>query len=340
MKFGVGVGSHEDSVRDCMKRARLAEETGADFIGFGDTQVIFRDCYSVLTSCALSTEKVHLGPTVTNPLTRHPIILANTLATIDEASGGRAYMAIGAGASAVANASMQRAKPKEIAEAIRIFRSAFRLAPGAEGKEPHDESVIAIKYAKRKVPVIVHASGPLGFKVAAEHGDALLVRLGDRGNEELSKLFADVREMHENGPRAGLPFDIWIYAPQAIADTMEEGRAAVSGILSARAVTLKPELCPPEYAEAFQQYVAQYDYKYHASMTEPKNYRLLQELGLADYMFRRFSLVGNADHVYEQISALADAGVTHLIANPTDADFDRAIINYGAIARRYKAARV
>jgi alkanesulfonate monooxygenase SsuD/methylene tetrahydromethanopterin reductase-like flavin-dependent oxidoreductase (luciferase family) len=332
MKFGVQVGSNEDSLRACADRARIAENCGIDFIGFGDTQVIYRDCYSVLTACCLSTNRVQLGPVVTNPLTRNPVVLANILATIDEASGGRAYMAIGAGASSVANASLARAKPKELAQALRVFRSAYREAPGPAANDSLDESVISIKWAKRKVPIVVHASGPLGFQVAAEWGDAVMVRLGDTDIDTQSKQFEAVRAAHARGPRNGLPFDHWIYAPMAIGDA-----ASILGVVSARAVTLKPELCPPELLEAHARYVAQYDYKFHGSVTEPKNFRLLEKLGLAEYMIERFSLVGDEDHVLNQWRKLARAGVTHLMADASGPDHDRAIGIYGALAQRFRS---
>jgi 5,10-methylenetetrahydromethanopterin reductase len=332
MYFGVQVGSNEDSVRSCAEKAQLAESCDVDFIGFGDTQVIYRDCFSVLTACALATNRVQLGPVVTNPLTRNPVVLANALATIDEASSGRAYMAIGAGASSVANAGLMRAKPKELAAALHRFRSAFRAAPGPTGRERFDESVIAIGWAKRKVPVIVHASGPMGFKVAANAGDAVMVRLGDTDIDSQAKQFALVRDEHARGDRSGLPFAVWMYAPLAIGDP-----AAVLGVVSARAVTLKPELCPPELLDAHRQYVAQYDYKFHGSIKEPKNFRLLQQLGLASYMIERFSMTGGQDAVLVQWRRLANAGVSHLIVDAPGHDHRQAIVAYGNLVRRFRS---
>jgi 5,10-methylenetetrahydromethanopterin reductase len=332
MQFGVQVGSNEDSVRSCAEKAALAESCGVDFIGFGDTQVIYRDCFSVLTACALATTRVQLGPVVTNPLTRNPVVLANALATIDEASSGRAYMAIGTGASSVANAGLMRAKPKELEDALHRFRSAFRAAPGPSGRESFDESVISIGWAKRKVPVIVHASGPMGFRVAANAGDGVMVRLGDTDIDSQAKQFAFVRGEHARGARAGLPFEVWMYAPMAIGDT-----DAIVGVVSARAVTLKPDLCPPELLDAHREYVAQYDYKFHASIKEPKNFQLLQKLGLATYMIERFSVVGGEAAISAQLARLADAGVTHLIVDAQSHDHREAIVAYGELVRRHRS---
>jgi len=336
LSIGGAIGSNQDDLRTCAQRAQAAEAAGLDFISYGDTQVIYRDCYAVLGACALATERVQLGPMVTNPLTRHPVVTANAMATIDEASGGRAFMAIGVGASSTANAAMARAKPKELAAAIQLFRAAFRDAPGQDGTLPHDPDVISIKWAKRKVPVVVHASGPLGFAVAADHGDALLVRLGDADEAELPKILADVRARHADGPRAGLPFQVWVYAPTALGPEAAD-RTGLLGVISARAMTLKTERCPPEYAAAHAEYTRAYDYKYHASTTEPRNVELLDRLGLTQYMNDRFSLSGDEARLVERLSALERAGADRILLQALGPD-GRPILadKLGSLAKRYR----
>ena len=50
-----------------------------------------------LTAIALATERILLGPGITNPYVRHPGVTAAAVATIDELSGGRAFVGLGAG---------------------------------------------------------------------------------------------------------------------------------------------------------------------------------------------------------------------------------------------------
>jgi 5,10-methylenetetrahydromethanopterin reductase len=311
LKLGLAAGTSGDSIQACVARARSIEAAGLDFLTYGDSQAVFRDCYAVLTACALSTERIELGPMVTNPVTRLPIVSAGAMATLDEVSHGRAFMAIGTGASSVANAAIPRAKPKELAAALGVFRSAFRAAPGPHFGPAPDEEIVSIGWARRQVPVAVHASGPLGMTVAAHWGDAVLLRLGDVGLEHLAARIADIRTLHGEGPRAGAPFDVWVYAPAAIGD--ERRRARLSGIVSARAVTLKPEECPPDMLDAHQRYVAGYDYRFHASTIEPHNVDLLRTLGIADYMADRFSLSGDGAMVAEKLARLEAMGVDRVL---------------------------
>ena len=52
-----------------------------------------------LTAAATATETIRLGTMVTNPNFRHPLTLAKDLMTLDDISGGRITLGIGAGGS-------------------------------------------------------------------------------------------------------------------------------------------------------------------------------------------------------------------------------------------------
>src|ERR1700761_3094700 len=77
---------------------RLAEEAGYDGLWHADER-FFRDCWAGLTVAALSTSRIRLGICVTDPYVRHPALTATAFATVDEISGGRAVLGLGAGIS-------------------------------------------------------------------------------------------------------------------------------------------------------------------------------------------------------------------------------------------------
>jgi 5,10-methylenetetrahydromethanopterin reductase len=59
--------------------------------------VWWRPVWPILTLVAASTERVAVGPDVTHPYLRHPVDTAACIAAIDELSGGRAILGLGAG---------------------------------------------------------------------------------------------------------------------------------------------------------------------------------------------------------------------------------------------------
>src|SRR5215831_17179116 len=80
---------------------REVEANGFEWLGVADSQSVFRELYVALTLAALNTERVRLGPLVTNPQTRHLVVTASAISSIDALSGGRAVLGLGSGDSAI-----------------------------------------------------------------------------------------------------------------------------------------------------------------------------------------------------------------------------------------------
>ena len=68
--------------------AQLAEENGFDYVWAWDSHVLWQEVYPVFTLIAANTERVKIGPCVTNPATRDITVTASALATLNEISGG------------------------------------------------------------------------------------------------------------------------------------------------------------------------------------------------------------------------------------------------------------
>jgi len=78
---------------------------------------------SCLTVAALNTTQIGLGTSVTNLYTRNPAITAAAIATVDEASGGRAVLGLGAGGG-LDHYGIDRVQPAvALEETLRIVRS-------------------------------------------------------------------------------------------------------------------------------------------------------------------------------------------------------------------------
>jgi 5,10-methylenetetrahydromethanopterin reductase len=164
-------------VGQLVERARLAEASGYSTVWMADER-FYREVYSCLGQLATHTSKVLLGPCVTDPFARHPALTAMAIGTLDEISGGRAILGIGAGISGFAELGIER---KKTARAIREATEVIRALLRAETVDYRGE-VVAFNHGRLsflplrpEIPIYVASNGPLGQRVAAEIADGVIM---------------------------------------------------------------------------------------------------------------------------------------------------------------------
>jgi len=174
LRFGAGLLGHYAraySVRRVAELGAQCEELGFDSYWVAD-QRWMRDVWVSLSAAALATSRIRLGTRVTDPYVRHPALTAVAIASLDELSGGRAVLGIGAGGSGFREMGIERTRPvTAMREAIELIR---RLLAGQEVDYPGELIRFrrgALEFpTRRDIPVVVVARGPklleLGGRVA------------------------------------------------------------------------------------------------------------------------------------------------------------------------------
>lgn len=176
--FGV-VLQGVDPPNEFVSTVRLIEELGYDYLWLTDSSLHARYVFSYLTLAAVSSSRLLIGPAVTNPLTRHPGLIAVGIATVDEIAAGRAILGIGVGDRPVEALGFKPARLQTLEASIAAIR---RLLAGEtvtldSGDVPLNHAHLRIP-ARADIPVYISASGPKTLALAGRIAEGVILLAG------------------------------------------------------------------------------------------------------------------------------------------------------------------
>jgi 5,10-methylenetetrahydromethanopterin reductase len=157
--------------------AERCEALGFDGLSLTDSQNLAPDTYVSLTVAARATDRIALGPGVTNPLTRHASVAAGAIATLQHVSNGRAVLGIGRGDSALFNIGHKPAAPRAFEAYVSDLQSYLRGDTLTLGGYPSRLHWLEPERLA-KVPVEVAATGPKVIAIGARHAERLSFAVG------------------------------------------------------------------------------------------------------------------------------------------------------------------
>lgn len=104
MSFRTGVNLiPEGPIAHTVELARHAEALGFERCWVYDEGLAAHDVHVVMAAIAAATSTIEIGTGITNAYTRHPAQTVAAIASLDELSGGRAFLGLGAGGSLTLN---------------------------------------------------------------------------------------------------------------------------------------------------------------------------------------------------------------------------------------------
>ncbi|HEY2921642.1 MAG TPA: LLM class flavin-dependent oxidoreductase [Candidatus Binatia bacterium] len=175
---------------------------------------------------------------------------------------------------------------------------------------------------RQRIPICVTAEGPRMLRLAGEVGDQVLIGTGL--TSEIVE--ASLQQLHEGAKAAERDPDeleVW-WAPRlSIAENREKAlkdiRASIasSGNHALRS-GLAGKYVPDLLKESIRRFHQEYDYSQHGEKTG-KNARLIDQLGLTEYLLDRFAVAGTPGDIVQRIRSLARLGLKNLwLSSPGD----------------------
>lgn len=186
--FGVGVPASAAPGDDPVGLAQEAERLGFDFVSAADHPRGGEPSYEttvMLAWIAARTSRIKVASRVLGVPFRHPAMVAKLAASLDQLSGGRFILGLGAGYSdeeitAVGGPALSPAgKIEGLAEAIEIIRGAWtRSGYTQEGRYHRVRDLTMEPKPARPVPVWLGTFGPRALAVTGRLADGWIPSLG------------------------------------------------------------------------------------------------------------------------------------------------------------------
>ena len=292
----------------CERLAERADRYGYAMIGIADTPGNAMDPWISAAIVARSCRRARVALCVTNLLTRHPAVSAAAIASLDLLSHGRALLGIGAGHSGTKNVGLAKSRADELADGVTFIKRLLRGEPGNfRGANAH------LPWIKRAPPVFLAASHPKPLQAAGRTADGVFVNYGLAA--------ANIRESRVHlaagakaAGRAVDDIEIWQIAALDCREDGNVARAKVGAMLAFLAGYVIGDKHPERRGvpEPLRFPLLELHRRYSTRPGEA-DIKLVQELGLFDYLSRRLSICGNPDDCLAQALAAKAAGAERLM---------------------------
>jgi probable F420-dependent oxidoreductase len=281
----------------------------AEGLGFShgwtfDSTVLWQEPFVVFEQILARTERLTVGPLVTNPGTRDLSVLASLFATLNDCHGNRTVCAIGRGDSAL---RVIGRRPETLASVSRAMRVVKDLAEGREA-ELNGVTVRIPWVSGGRLPMWMAAYGPKALRLVGEQADGYVLQCADPDIARWT--IGEVRAAAKAAGRDPAAITVCVAAPAYVGTDLAHQRdqcrwfGGMVGNHVADLVARYGEHGP--VPAALTEYIKGregYDYSHHGRADNPTTDFV------PDDIVDRFCLLGPAEAHKERLAELAELGV-------------------------------
>ncbi|MER5179324.1 TIGR03842 family LLM class F420-dependent oxidoreductase [Streptomyces sp. NPDC002896] len=331
MDFGLVLQTDPPASR-VISLMQRAERNGFTYGWTFDSCVLWQEPFVIYSQILANTQKLTVGPMVTNPGTRTWEVTASTFATLNDMYGNRTVCGIGRGDSAMRVAGRKPNTLARISEAMKVIRA---LGSGQEADL--GGTVIRFPWAKEDahLPVWMAAYGPKALKMTGEEADGFILQLADPFlTESMVKAVKDAAAAAGRDPSA---VKICVAAPAYV--TEDDSPEALGhardqcrwfgGMVGNHVADLvskygsDSEMVPHELTDYIKAREG-YDYSHHGRADNPDT------AFVPDEIVDRFCVIGPVEKHIEKMKALRELGVDQFAVYDMHDAQERVIDAYGS----------
>jgi probable F420-dependent oxidoreductase len=303
MDIGV-VLQNDPPARVVVDLARKAEAAGFSHVWTFDSHVLWQEPYVIYSKILDETERVIVGPMVTNPGTRDWTVTASLFATLNEMYGNRTICGIGRGDSALRVLGLQPQTLAQLRESVQVIRG---LASGERVTVRGQELQFAWA-SESRLEVWVAAYGPKALALTGEVGDGYILQLADP--DIAAWMIAAVRRAAEAAGRDPAAIKFCVAAPAYVGDDLAHQREQCrwfGGMVGNHVADIVARYggdgAVPQVLTDYIKDRQGYDYAEHGRAGNTHT------TFVPDEVVDRFCVLGPVEHHLKRLAELRDLGV-------------------------------
>ncbi len=313
------------TVKEAVARAKRAEALGFEAVFFADSQMNNVDPYQAMALCAVNTKRIRFGTAVTNMVYRDPTITANSFATLNEISQGRAIIGVGTGDGPVYSLGRTATRLVEFERGLRIVRDLL-LDRGIDVPKSQERAGgnVKLKENRRPVPIYISAEGPKTLRVAGRTCDGVILGTGfDKQVTDWAR-----RRIAEGAKEAGRSLDEIDIMPAGmivVDDNGDVARQRVRSRMANRAhhnFRFTMETVPEGEAAGVKRFMDNFD------ISKPIEERIDPGF-VTDYLLQRFTIAGTPAECIAKVKRLEADGIKRILLTPPNAQYDEVMDAWG-----------
>jgi len=304
--------------------ARKAEDAGFSHVWTFDSHLLWEEPFVIYSAILGATERVMVGPMVTNPGTRDWTVIASQFATLNEMYGNRTVCGIGRGDSALRTLGSKPGTIDEMKQCVEVVRE---LACGRtveyRGKQ------LRFAWAEGgELEVWVAAYGPKALAATGQVGDGYILQLADP--DIAVWMIAAVRRAAEEAGRDPGAITFCVAAPAYVGDNLAHQRDQTrwfGGMVGNHVADIVARYgatgAVPEALTAYIEGRKGYDYAEHGRAGN------IHADFVPDEVVDRFCILGPVESHLAKLKELRDVGVDQFAVYLQHDDKEGTLAAYG-----------
>jgi alkanesulfonate monooxygenase SsuD/methylene tetrahydromethanopterin reductase-like flavin-dependent oxidoreductase (luciferase family) len=308
------------SIGDMASWMKRADEAGYEIGFFSETIELMRDSVTALTAFSLATKRLTIGCTQIVRL-RTPLVMAQTLASLDEVSDGRIMLAPGACTNTHAKRhGLEKIDPgvtlREWTEAIRKIISGEKVHFDGEAVKFKDVE-LGWKPRRTYVPMWIPATSRKGLRIAGAIGDGVLLN-AICSPEYSANALKIVREANEEAGRNWDEFEVAQLINCSVEDDHAKALDAVRWEVASKLDPIQLPFIAKPKMRVGEPYIHEEDIaKFEEAWKRGGKPALIE--AVPDSYVEGMTASGTPEEVQERVQKFRDVGVNLPILRPAAA---------------------